>query len=134
MKRRHTIIPELVELVKSYASHERTAWLSTASERTRAINAASLAEKARAEDSLSRSLGNLLAVSEAYPTLRSDRSFLSLQEELISIEEGIRFSRQFYNDTVMRYNTMIATFPNILISKLLSFKAEDYFIRQGPNG
>lgn len=109
LKRRHDLIPNLVETVKGYAAHERGTFDAVVQARTKAVGAQGVANRAQAEGELSQALGRLMMLVEAYPDLKANQNFLALQEELTSTENKIGFSRQFYNDTVMRYNTQIQT-------------------------
>ena len=127
LERRHEVIPELAEIVRRYASHEHEVLLRLSEARSSAVRAGTVSEKGSAEDTLTNALQSLFAVAEAYPGLAAHRTFLQLQRELQETEEKIRFARQFYNDTVMRYNTMLSVFPNILLARLLRFREHGYF-------
>jgi LemA protein len=125
--RRYDLIPNLIESVKGYATHERELFEQVTKARTRAIEAGSVADQAQAETEITRSLGRLLAVAEAYPQLRANENFLALQEELTATESKIAFARQFYNDQVMRYNTLIEQFPSLLVARLGGFRQREFF-------
>ena len=127
LERRRSVIPELADIVRRYASHERDLLSRLSEARARAGNARSVSDASTAESSLGNELRHLFAVSEAYPELRAHRSFLRLQNELRDSEERIRFARQFYNDTVMRYNTILSVFPNVILAKMFRFDEEIYF-------
>lgn len=131
LKRRYDLIPNLVETVKGYASHERETLESVISARNQAIavssDAAHAMEKGKAESALTMALGRLMAVAEAYPTLKADTSFLKLQEELTGTENKIGFSRQHFNDVVARYEESRQTFPTTIVAALFSFQKRDYF-------
>lgn len=127
LERRHELIPKLADVVERYAAHERDSFQHLAEARTRALGAGTVAEKGNAEDALTRALSSVFAIAEAYPGLKAHRSFLKLQRELSDAEDKIRFARQFYNDTAMRYNTSLAVFPNIILARLFRFREEDYF-------
>ena len=130
LKRRHDLIPNLVETVKGYAAHERSTFESVTQARASAISAGqgdSLQQQAQAENVLTGALKSLFAVAEAYPQLKANENFLSLQEELTSTEDRIAYSRQFYNDGVFRYNTRIQTFPRNLIAGPLHFTTREFF-------
>jgi LemA protein len=127
IEKRHELVPRLVETVRSYAAHERETLDRVTSARAEAVGAKSNRSRASAEEGLGSSLKTLFAVSEAYPDLRADTLFLELQRDLTQLEEDIRFSRQFYNDTVMIHNTTISTFPNSLVAKLTGAGEMEYF-------
>jgi LemA protein len=127
LKRRYDLIPNLVETVKGYAAHEREIFEKIAEARSLAINAKGPAETAKANDMLSGTLKTLFAVAEAYPDLKANQNFLALQEELSGTENKIAFSRQFYNDMVMTYNTGIQVFPRSIIAGMFSFKEEQLY-------
>ncbi len=134
LKRRRDLIPNLVETVKGYASHER----ETLEEVTRARNIAQSAEgkgigeQAKAEGMLSGALSRLLAVAERYPDLKANQNFLALQEELTSTENKIAFSRQFFNDSVLGYNNKIQMFPSNIIAGMFSFAEGEFFEIEAP--
>lgn len=127
LERRHEVISELADVVQRYAAHERDCFQRLVEARARAIEAVTVSEKGNAEGTLTGALSSVFAIAEAYPDLKAHRPFLALQRELTSTEDKIRFARQFYNDTVMRYNTILAVFPNIIIARLFRFRWEDYF-------
>ena len=127
IEKRHKLVPRLVETVRSYAEHERDTLDKVTAARAAAVDAKSNRSKASAEEGLGSSIKTLFAVSEAYPDLRADTLFLELQRDLTQLEEDIRFSRQFYNDTVMIHNTTISTFPNSLVARLTGAGEMEYF-------
>lgn len=129
LKRRHDLIPNLVETVKGYMEHERGTLEAVTSARNLAQSLANsgVAERAKAEGDLSGALSRLLAVAENYPNLKANENFLSLQEELASTENKISFSRQFYNDTVLKYNNKLQMFPSNIIAGMGGFKGVEFF-------
>jgi LemA protein len=127
LKRRHDLIPNLVETVKGYAAHERGTLEAVIQARNMAVSAKSVGERAEAENVLTGALKSLFAVAEAYPDLKANQNFLALQEELTSTENKISFSRQFYNDSVMTFNTHIEAFPTNVIANMFHFGRRDFF-------
>jgi LemA protein len=127
LKRRHNLIPNLVETVKGYAAHEKTTLQNVTEARTKAVSAQGVEAQAQAEGELSSALGRLMVVVEQYPDLKANQNFLALQEELSSTENRIAFSRQHYNDSVMTYNTRIQSFPANIVAGAFSFGAEAFF-------
>jgi LemA protein len=130
LKRRHDLVPNLVETVKGYAAHERGTLNAVVIARTNAMTAVqggSIPHRAEAENVLSGALKNLFALSEAYPQLQANQNFLALQEELTSTEDRVAFSRQFYNDAVQRYNTMIQAAPRNMIARRMNFAVREFF-------
>jgi LemA protein len=127
LKRRYDLIPNLVETVKGYASHERETLEAVIQARNMAVGAESVGDQAQAENMLTGALKSLFAVSEAYPDLKANQNFLNLQEELTGTEGRIAYARQFYNDTVLRYNTKIQTFPAVVIAGMFRFTEREYF-------
>ena len=129
LKRRHDLIPNLVEAVKGYMQHERGTLEAVTNARTTAIKAADsgVAAQSKAEGELSQALGRLLAVAESYPDLKASQNFLALQEELTSTENKISFSRQFYNDSVLQFNNKTQMFPSNIVASMGGFKAGEFF-------
>jgi LemA protein len=127
LKRRHDLIPNLVESVKGYAAHEQATLQDVTDARARAMAASGPAASGPAEDVLGQALGRLLAVAEAYPQLRATENFQELQEELSNTEDQIAASRRIYNGNVQSYNTKIQIFPNSVIAGMGEFTAREFF-------
>jgi LemA protein len=129
LKRRHDLIPNLVETVKGYRIHERETLEAVTKARNIAVQAASAgaAERGKVEGELSGALARLLAVVERYPDLKANQNFLALQEELTSTENKISFSRQYYNDSVLGLNNKIQMFPSNVIAGMTGFKPGEFF-------
>jgi len=132
LKRRYDLIPNLVETVKGYAKHEREVFEKVTQARTSAINAGTVKDQAQAENMLSGALKSLFAVAENYPELKANQNFLMLQEELAGTESKIAFARQFYNDTVMKFNQKQQVFPASIIANAFGFKEKEYFEIEEP--
>jgi LemA protein len=127
LKRRASLIPNLVETVKGYAAHEREVLENVTRARAMLEQAGSAGQAAQADNALTSALRSLFAVAENYPQLRANENFLSLQQELSDIEEKIAFARQFYNRNVMDFNTRIEVFPNVLIANMFNFAPFEFF-------
>jgi LemA protein len=127
LKRRHDLIPNLVEVVKDYMGYEQETLEKVIRARNAAIGATGVAGAAAAEGALSGALRSLFAVVEQYPQLKANENVGRLQEELTSTENRIAFARQFYNDLVMRYNTKLQVIPTNLIANLFGFREESFF-------
>jgi LemA protein len=127
LKRRHDLIPNLVESVKGAMQFERDTLERVMAARARAVSATGVRETAAAENELSQTLGRLLAVMENYPNLKSNENVLKLQEELTTTENQLAFARQFYNDMVMQLNTREQVFPASVIANFFGFKPAEYF-------
>ena len=129
LKRRYDLIPNLMETVKGYMKHERETLEAVTNARNLAqrVSSAGAGVRAKAEAELSSALARLLVVVENYPDLKANQNFLALQEELTSTENKISFSRQFYNDSVLRYNNQTQVFPSNIVAAMTSFKAGEFF-------
>ena len=127
LKRRYDLIPNLVETVKGYAAHERETLDAVIKARNTAMSASGPHDQAQAENMISGALKSIFALSEAYPDLKANQNFLNLQEELTGTEGRIAYARQFYNDTVVRYNTKIQAFPGNIIANQFKFDEREYF-------
>ena len=128
LKRRYDLIPNLVETVKGYASHERETFESVTKARQQAINVSgSVADQAKAENFLSQTLRSLFAVAEAYPDLKANQNFIALQEELTSTENKISISRQYYNDAALGLNNKDEMFPSNNVASMFNFAKAEFF-------
>ena len=127
LRRRYDLIPNLVETVKGYAKHEKDVFENVTKARAAGINAGTVADQGQAENMITGALKTLFAVAENYPELKANENFMMLQEELSGTESKIAYSRQFYNDTVMAYNTLIQVFPASIIANNFGFTQRDYF-------
>ena len=127
LRRRQSLIPNLVETVKGYAAHERGTLDAVVAARANAINANGTAQRGQAEGDLTRALGRLFAVAEAYPDLKANQNFLALQAELGETENRIAFARQFYNSAVQSLNTAVRSIPTNIIAGMGGFHEEQYF-------
>jgi len=127
LKRRYDLIPNLVETVKGYATHEASTLEAVTAMRTRAMGATDPADKADAENMLSGALKTLFAVSENYPNLKANENFVELQRELSDTENKIQAARRFYNGVVMELNAAVQSFPSNIVAGMFHFKAADFF-------
>jgi len=127
LRRRYDLIPNLVETVEGYATHERELFEGVARARAQAENATGVAGQADAENAVSTGLRQLLAVAENYPDLKANQNFLALQEELTGTESKIAYARQYYNDQVRLLNTAIQSFPSNLLARTFHFTAREFF-------
>ncbi|GGM13247.1 LemA family protein [Dactylosporangium sucinum] len=133
LKRRHSLIPNLVETVKGYAAHERSTLEAVVTARNVAVHAApqGLGRQAEAEGMLTQALGRLFALAEAYPDLKANQGFLQLQAELAATEEKIAYARQFYNSAIQTYNQRIQTLPTNIVAGIGGFRIQPYFEATG---
>lgn len=127
LKRRYDLIPNLVNTVKGYATHEREAFENVTKARTAAMGAQGAAEQGAAEDMLSGALKSLFAVAEAYPDLKANQNFMELQKELSDTENKIQAARRFYNANVRDFNTATQTFPSNIVAGMFGFSAREFF-------
>ena len=127
LQRRFDLIPNFVEVVKGYMTHEQKTFEKIAELRTSWANTQTVSQKADLDNQLSTALKTIMAVSENYPELKANQNFADLSEELRNTENKISYSRQFYNDTVTMYNTKIQTFPSVIIASMFNFKPKDLF-------
>ena len=131
LKRRHDLIPKLVETVKQHAGYERGVLESVVQARSQAQGAGTPVEKSGPESSIGRDLQRLIAVAESYPELKASQSFLDLQHSLSDTEDQIQYARRYYNGAVNNLNTRVDTFPDLLIARLFGFHAAEYFELDG---
>lgn len=127
LKRRHDLIPNIVETVKGYAKHEKETFENVTKARAACMGAQTTKDRIDSENMLSQTLKSLFAVTENYPELKANQNFIQLQEELTSTENKISFARQFYNDTVMEYNTRIQSIPTNIVAGIGHFTSEEFF-------
>ncbi len=127
LKRRHDLIPNLIETARGYMKHERETLEQIAKYRSQAVNAQTVPDKIQAEQALGGMLGRLMVAVENYPDLKANQNFMMLQEELASTENKIAFSRQAYNDQVLTYNNRIQMFPSNVVAGMFGFAAETFF-------
>ena len=127
LKRRADLIPNIVETVKGYASHEKETLDAVISARNKAVSASNPSDEIAAQGELTQALGRLFALTEAYPELKANVNFMNLQEELKNTEDKISFARQFYNDSVLNYKNKLEMFPTNIVGNLFGFKPEAFF-------
>jgi LemA protein len=127
LKRRYNVIPNLIETVKGYTSHEKEVMESLTLARTRAIEAGNVADQAAAENSISSALKSIFAVAENYPDLKANTNFLQLQEALLAVEDEIQMARRYYNAVVNDNNTALEQFPGVLFAMMFGFKTSEFF-------
>ena len=127
LKRRADLIPNLVETVKGYAKHEEGTLTAVIEARNKAVSANGINEKIDAENQLTGALNKLFALTEAYPDLKANTNFMSLQNDLKDTEDKITYARQFYNDSAMSFNNLVEMFPSNIVASIFKFKKYDYF-------
>ena len=127
LKRRHDLIPNLVETVKGYMTHERDTLENITKARNLAAQASGVGAQGKAEAGLSQALGNFFAIAENYPDLKANQNFLALQEEISSTENKIGFARQAYNDAAMQFNNKVEMFPGNIVAGMFGFKLAEFF-------
>ena len=127
LKRRADLIPNLVETVKGYAKHEEGTLTAVIEARNKAVSAGTVNEKVEANNELSGALNKLFALSEAYPDLKANENFMSLQNDLKETEDKITYARQFYNDSAMGFNNLVEMFPSNIVANMFKFKKFEYF-------
>jgi LemA protein len=132
LKRRHDLIPNLVETTKGYMRHERETFEAITKARSQAVAAKNVPEASKAEGALTDALSKFMLVVENYPELKANQNFLALQEELSSTENKISFARQSYNDQVLFYNNKIQIFPSNIVAVMFSFTQRDFFELEAP--
>lgn len=132
LKKRHDLVPNLVEAVKGYAGHEKSTLLGVTEARAKAVRAERPDDKAKAENAFTETIKSLFALAEGYPDLKADRSFLELQRQLVEIENEIEYARRYYNAVVRDYNTMTESFPSNLVASGFGFGREPFFALSSP--
>jgi len=133
LKKRYDLVPNLVETVKGYASHEKSVFEKVTEARSRAMQATSPEDKAQAENMLGRTLKSLFAIAEAYPDLKANTNFLQLQTQLKDLEDNIEYARRYYNAVVRDYNTLTQSFPSNLIASQFGFHPRQFFELESPS-
>lgn len=132
LKKRYDVVPNLVETVKGYASHERNVFENVTKARSMAMNAATPADKAKAENMLSDTLKSLFALAEAYPELKANANFMQLQTQLKELEDNIENARRYYNAVVRDFNIVIESFPSNIVASSFGFRQEEFFELEAP--
>lgn len=132
LKKRYDLVPNLVETVKGYASHEKYVFEKVTEARSMAMRASSPAEKAKAENMLRDTLKSLFAVAEAYPELKANANFMQLQSQLKELEDNIEYARRYYNAVVRDFNILIESFPSNIVASQFRFKQEEFFELEAP--
>ncbi len=132
LKKRYDLVPNLVETVKGYATHERSVFEKVSEARSMAMQASSPAEKAKAENIFRDTLKSLFAVAEAYPELKANANFMQLQAQLKELEDNIEYARRYYNAVVRDFNILIESFPSNIIASQFRFQKEEFFELEAP--
>ena len=127
LKRRADLVPALMEAVKGYAAHEKQVFRDVTEARTSALNSATVEERARGENTLSREVRAVMAIAESYPDLKASPLFINFQEKLVEVEDQIQYARRYYNGTVRDYNLAVHSFPSNLIASLFRFRPGVFF-------
>lgn len=127
LKRRFSLIPNLVETVKGYTKHEKETLEGVIQARNAYQSAGNMEEQLKADGELSRAISKLFALAESYPDLKANENFIKLQDELTDTENKITYARQFYNDSVLKYNNKIQMFPSNIVAGMFNFKVRDFF-------
>lgn len=127
LKRRHDLIPNLIETVKGYAKHEKDTLEKVVQARSLAMNAGSVEEKVKAENMLTGALKTIFALGENYPDLKANTNFLQLQNSLMEIEDNIQYARRYYNAVTRDYNVLCESFPSVIIANIFGFKKRPFF-------
>jgi LemA protein len=127
LKRRHDLIPNLVETVEGYVQYERGLLEDITKLRSRCLDATEIKEKGEVENALTRSLKSLFAVAEGYPDLKANQSFLDLQNNLAGVEDQLQLARRYFNGTVRDYNILVESFPSLLVARIFDFKTAEFF-------
>jgi LemA protein len=132
LKKRYDLVPNLVETVKGYASHEKSVFENVTKARSMAMNAATPADKAKAENMLTDTLKSLFALAEAYPELKANANFMQLQTQVKELEDNIESARRYYNAVVRDFNIVIESFPSNIIASSFGFRREEFFELESP--
>ncbi len=127
LTRRHELVPRLVTAVKAYAGHERATLEAVTELRSQSATVAHLTEKAGIEDQLEVGVQKLIALAESYPDLKANQNFIELQNDLVDIEDHLQYARRFYNGSVRILNTRVETVPDVVVARMLSFQAAEFF-------
>lgn len=133
LKKRHDLVPSIVDTVKGYAKHEKNVFEEVTETRAKAMQSVGPNQAARFENMFGISIGKLFMVAEAYPDLKANENFLNLQNQLRDLENSLESARRYYNAVVRDYNTMIESFPGIIVASLLRFKAAEFFQLDSPD-